>query len=251
MEYILSPASRAILAGLAQERTLCAFDFDGTLSPIVEHPAQASMRDRTRILLDRVAALYPCVVISGRSRADLLGRLGSVKLASVIGKHGAETEATSRKPDRRIEQWKASLELHLGALPGLWVEDKGLTLAVHYRQSPKKSEARRRILATTRNLDQVRVLGGKQVVNLVLAGAPDKGDALVYERDRLGCNWVLYTGDDATDEDAFAMDGNVVPVRIGRKQRSHARYYLRTQAEIDKLLELLVLGRAPERPHPG
>src|ERR1035441_6032607 len=97
MEYILSRASRAILARLALNRTLCAFDFDGTLSPIVEHPAQASMRDRTRILLDRLAALYPCVVISGRSRADLLGRLGSVKLASVIGNHGAE-----RSEERRV-----------------------------------------------------------------------------------------------------------------------------------------------------
>jgi trehalose 6-phosphate phosphatase len=88
-------------------------------------------------------------------------------------------------------------------------------------------------------------------VNLVVDGAPDKGDALAAERDRLGCDWVLYTGDDATDEDAFAMDGNVVPVRIGRKRRSNARYYLRTQAQIDKLLELLVLFRAPMKPGLG
>jgi len=131
------------------------------------------------------------------------------------------------------------------------VEDKGLSLAVHYRQSPQKSEAHRRILAATRKLKEVRVLGGKQVVNLVVAGAPDKGDALVAERDRLGCNWVLYMGDDATDEDAFAMDGNIIPVRVGQKQRSHARYYLRTQAQIDKLLELLVDFRAPVKTRPG
>jgi trehalose 6-phosphate phosphatase len=251
MQYFLSRASRAILARLAQERTLCAFDFDGTLSPIVEHPDQAGMRDQTRILLGRLAALYPCVVASGRSRADVLGRLGGVKVARVIGNHGAETEATVQKPHRRVEQWKSSLELDLGTLPGLWVEDKGFSLAVHYRQSPQKAEVRRRILAATRKLDQVRVFGGKQVVNLVVDRARDKGEALAAERDRLGCNWVLYLGDDQNDEDAFAMDGNVVPVRIGRKQRSHARYYLRTQAEIDKLLELLVLLRAPVGPHPG
>jgi trehalose-6-phosphatase len=62
------------------------------------------------------------------------------------------------------------------------------------------------------------------------------------------CNWVLYVGDDDNDEDAFALGGNLVPVRIGRKQRSHARYYLRTQAEIDKLLELLVVLRRPDHP---
>jgi trehalose 6-phosphate phosphatase len=251
MQYLLSRASRAILARLAQERTLCAFDFDGTLSPIVEHPGQANMRDETQILLDRLARLYPCVILSGRSRADLLGRLGGVKVARVIGNHGAETEATTRKPQRRLEQWKTSLKLHLGAIPGLWVEDKGLSLAVHYRQSPNKTEVRRRILAATRNLEVVRVLGGKQVVNLVVDRAPDKGEALATERDRLGCKWVLYVGDDETDEDAFAMTGNVVPVRVGRKQRSHARYYLRTQTQIDKLLELLVVFRAPVKPRVG
>ena len=73
--------------------------------------------------------------------------------------------------------------------------------------------------------------------------APDKGEALATERDRMRCNWVLYVGDDENDEDAFALDGNIVPVRIGRKQHSHARYYLRTQAEIDQLLELLVGAR--------
>jgi trehalose 6-phosphate phosphatase len=243
MQHLLSRDSHAILMRLAQERTLCAFDFDGTLSPIVEHPSQAAMRDQTRSLLGRVAALYPCVIVSGRSRADLLGRLSGVTGACVIGNHGAETEATTSKPQRRLEQWKASLELDLGALPGLWVEDKGLSLAVHYRQSPQKTEARRRILVATRNLEQVRVVGGKQVVNLVVDRAPDKGKALAAERDRMECNWVLYVGDDENDEDAFALDGNIVPVRIGRKQRSHARYYLRTQAEIDKLLERLVLFR--------
>ncbi len=243
MQYLLSRASRAILTQLARERTLCAFDFDGTLSPIVDRPDQAVMGRRTRGLLGRLAALYPCVIVSGRSRADLLARLGGVQVARVIGNHGAETEATTRKPVRRMERWKASLLLDLGALPGVWVEDKGLSLAVHYRQSPQKTAARRRILAAALNLDQVRVVGGKQVVNLVVNSAPDKGAALANERNRMRCDWALYVGDDENDEDAFALDGNIVPVRIGRKQPSHARYYLRTQAEIDQLLELLVSAR--------
>src|ERR1039458_5445195 len=155
MHYLLSRASRAILKRLAQERTLCAFHFDGTLWPIVEHPGQAVMSGKTRSLLGRLAALYPCVIVSGRGRADLLGMLRGVKVAGRTGNHGAETEATTRKPQRRLERWKASLELELGALPGVWVEDKGLSLAVHYRQSPQETEARRRILAATRNLDQV------------------------------------------------------------------------------------------------
>jgi hypothetical protein len=69
--------------------------------------------------------------------------------------------------------------------------------------------------------------------------------ALTAERDRLGCDWVLYVGDDKTDEDAFALCGNIVPVRIGLSQRSHARYYLRTQSEIDRLLAVLVRKNKP------
>ena len=243
MHYLLSRDSRSIVTRLAQERTLCAFDFDGTLSPIAAHPDRAGMRVRTRNLLRSLAALYPCVIVSGRARADVIRKLGGVNVASVIGNHGAETKTT---PNPHLAAgWKTVLDLEVASLPGLWVEDKGLSLAVHYRQSTQKAEARRRILAATRKLKHVRVFGGKQVVNLVVDQAPDKGDALAAERDRLGCNWVLYVGDDENDEDAFALGGNIVPVRIGRKQRSHARYYLRRQAEIDELIELLVRLRKP------
>lgn len=238
MKYLLAKDSLAIVQRLAQERTLCAFDFDGTLAPIVDHPDQAVLRVRTRNLLRRLAALYPCIIVSGRARADLLGKLRGVHVSRVIGNHGAET-ATTIESRHQIDQWLAALKLELGPVPGLWVEDKGMSLAIHYRQSAQKTDARRRILAATRTLKQVHVFGGKQVVNVVLDSAPNKGDALAAEQARLGCNWVLYVGDDDNDEDAFALPGNIVSVRIRRKLRSHARYYLRAQAEIDDLLELL------------
>jgi trehalose 6-phosphate phosphatase len=244
MQHLLSQASRAVVRRLARQPTLCAFDFDGTLAPIVDHPGRAGMPDRTRTLLGRLATLYPCVIISGRARADVLGKLTGVEVASVIGNHGAEAEASSTTSRRRVSEWKAAIEGALNMVPGLWVEDKGLSLAVHYRQCSQKAKVRRQIFAAARELPQVRVFGGKQVVNLVVDQAPHKGEALAAERDRLGCSWVLYVGDDENDEDAFALDGNVVPVRIGRKRRSHARYYLRSQAEIDTLLELLVLERS-------
>lgn len=197
------------------------------------------MRNRTRDLLGRLASLYPCIVVSGRSRADVLDKLSGVHLASVIGNHGAESETTS-EPRSLVAKWRAALELELRSMPGVWVEDKGFSLAVHYRQCTQKAEARRQIFAVADKLKHVHAFGGKQVVNLVPDMAPNKGDALAAERDRLECNCVLFVGDDENDEEAFALGGNTVPVRIGRKQRSHARYYLRTQAEIDELLELLV-----------
>jgi trehalose 6-phosphate phosphatase len=245
MQYLLSRASRGILEQLAQDGALCAFDFDGTLAPIVEHPDQAGMRVRTRNLLGRLAALYPCVIVSGRARADVLSKLGAVSVARVIGNHGAETEAASRSSRQRVKRWKTALQVQLGSLREVWMEDKGVSLAVHYRQSPHKAEVRRRVLAAAQTLPDVRVFGGKQVVNLVPIDAPHKGDALAAERARLGCKWVLFVGDDENDEDAFALAGNIVPVRVGRKQRSHARYYLRTQSEVDELIALLIKLHKP------
>jgi trehalose 6-phosphate phosphatase len=247
MQYLLSRASCALLKQLAQEKILCAFDFDGTLSPIVEDPDQASMSDRTRDLLARLARLYPCIIISGRARADVLGKMNGVPVADVIGNHGAETGPDTQGWRSPVAQWKQALERALPGIPGIRIEDKGLSLAVHYRLAAPGSQARRRIMEAARGLNGVRVFGGKRVVNLVVDGAPDKGTALAAARHRFDCDWVLYVGDDENDEDAFALDGNVVPVRIGRPRQSHARYYLRAQAEVDRLLEQLIVLREANR----
>lgn len=244
MKYLLSENSLPILTRLAEERTLCGFDFDGTLSPIVDLPDSAVMRPRTRGLLRRLAMLYPCIVVSGRARGDVLGKLSGIRVTRVIGNHGAETE-TTQNSQCLVDRWLAALELELGLVPGLWIENKEYSVAVHYRHSAQKAEARGKILAAARKLEGVHVFGGKQVVNLAPSSAPNKGDALAAERDRLACAWVLYVGDDETDENAFALNGNVVSVRVGRKLRSHARYYLRSQNEIDDLLEALVRLREP------
>lgn len=239
MKYLFSKESISILDRLARERTLCAFDFDGTLSSIVAHPDQAEMQRSTRRLLEQLAELYPCIVISGRGRADVLKKLHGVRVAAVIGNHGAEAESGGGR-DRRVKKWKTALEAAVGTIAGVWVEDKGTSLSVHYRQSARQADTRRKIVAAIAKLGEIRAFAGKAVVNVVADDAPTKGDAVAAERDRLGCNWVLFAGDDVTDEDAFALKGNVVSVRIGRKLRSKARYYLREQAEIDLLLKRLV-----------
>lgn len=228
-----------MLDRLARERTLCAFDFDGTLAPIVDHPGDAEMRPCTRAALGRLASSFPCIVVSGRARADVLARLKGIPLARVIGNHGAETELPNGTDRCRVVQWKEALEAKIDALEGVWVEDKGLSLAIHYRHSARKGDARRRILAAAQKLEKVAILGGKQVINLIEAGAPDKGAALASERARLACDWVLFAGDDENDERAFALDGYIIGVRVGLKQKSHAPYYLHTQSEIDKLITTL------------
>ncbi len=250
MRYLFSPACRSVLRQLSQQRTLCAFDFDGTLAPIASHPNSARMRVRTRRLLQRVAALYPCAVVSGRARADVVAKLADVNLSRVIGNHGAETEERPRRY-KHIPGWKASLTRSLAAVPGVWIEDKGASLAVHYRQSPHKADAQKRILEAVKALTGSRVFGGKQVMNIVLEAAPHKGDAILAERNRLGCDLVLFVGDDDNDEDAFGAGENVISVRVGRKRGSKALYYLRSQGEIDALLERLIALRTLVLPPKG
>jgi hypothetical protein len=81
MKSLLAPQNLPALRRLARGRVLLAFDFDGTLAPIVADPARAHLRPRTRRLLADVARKYPCVVISGRRRADVVGRLAGIPFA--------------------------------------------------------------------------------------------------------------------------------------------------------------------------
>ena len=251
MKDILARANRDVLRQFACSRVLLAFDYDGTLAPIVPVPEQAVMRPETRALLEALARRYPCVVISGRARADAIRRLRGVEAVEVIGNHGIEPWQTSRRSLRVVRRWRALLERRLVPLSGLTVEDKLYSLAVHYRRSREKKRARAAILRAAVSLGDVRLVRGKQVVNLLPTDAPHKGIALERARARFACDTAIYVGDDETDEDVFALDqpGRLLTIRVGRKRQSLASYFLRNQGEIDRLLEAL-LGDAPERRRP-
>jgi len=245
MRYLLARANREVLEQFACSSTLLAFDFDGTLAPIVHDPDLAAMRPRTLRLLRELARAYPCAVLSGRSRADVLRRVRGVRFAEVIGNHGGEPRRASPRARREVRRWLRHLRQRLGGISGVVIEDKGLSLSLHYRRARQKRRARARILAAASRLGEARVTGGKLVVNVVPAGAPHKGQALVRTRARLGCDTAVYLGDDETDEDVFALDqpGQLLTVRVGRKQGSSAAYYIRRQAEIDRVLRSLLASR--------
>jgi len=252
MKHILARANRDVLRQFACSRVLLAFDYDGTLAPIVPAPEHAVMRPETRALLEALARRYPCVVISGRARADAIRRLRGVEAVEVIGNHGIEPWQTSRRSLRVVRQWRALLERRLAPLSGVTVEDKAYSLAVHYRRSRQKKRARAAILRAAVALGDVRLVRGKQVVNLLPADAPHKGIALERARARFACDTAIYVGDDETDEDVFALDqpGRLLTIRVGRKVQSSASYFLRNQGEIDRLLETL-LNDAPARRPPA
>jgi trehalose 6-phosphate phosphatase len=251
MEDILARANRAVLAQFAWSNVLLAFDYDGTLAPIVDDPAEARMRPRTRELLERVTRLFRCVVISGRSQADVLRRLRGVGVFEVIGNHGLEPWRRTEEFAARVQTWLPVLRGELAALKGVTIEDKLFSLAVHYRQSRNKKAAREAILGSASRLGGARVVGGKQVVNLLPEGAPHKGVALEAARDRLGCDTAIYVGDDETDEDVFALDepGRLLTVRVGELPSSRAAFYIRGQDDIDEFLRTLESLRltAPRR----
>jgi trehalose 6-phosphate phosphatase len=243
--YLFSRPNHDLLEMFALSKVLLAFDYDGTLAPLVPAPAHATMRASTRGLLKRVSTLYPCCVITGRAKADALDRLGNIEVCRVVGNHGAEPSPDSEALRRRVQQWLPGLRARLSQLQGVFIEDKGFSVAVHYRHARERNLTRRAILAAAGLLEDVRIVGGKLVVNLLVPDAPHKGVALERERRHFGCDTVIYVGDDDTDEDVFQIDrpGQLLSIRVGRKRTSAAPYYIRNQMEIDRLLTALVTVR--------
>jgi trehalose 6-phosphate phosphatase len=129
--------------------------------------------------------------------------------------------------------------------PGVFVEDKGPSLAVHYRCAQSRPTVRRLILAAAGELPDARIVLGKMVVNVVPAHAPDKGQAVLALCRRLRCDAAIFVGDDGTDEDAFALAGRfpLLGIRVGRRQGSQAAYYVPAQPDVNRLLARLRSAR--------
>jgi trehalose 6-phosphate phosphatase len=134
-------------------------------------------------------------------------------------------------------------------MQGVDVEDKRFSLAVHYRRSRRKRDARKAIYDTVNALPfRMRTIPGKLVVNVVPERAPHKGDALLELRAKEGADTAIYVGDDATDEDVFMLDqpGRLLSIRVGLARSSSASYFLRNQREIDALLARLARLRTTD-----
>jgi trehalose 6-phosphate phosphatase len=242
LKNILSRANRAILEEFAWSNVLLAFDYDGTLAPIVADPEQARMRQQTRELLDTLAKLYRVIVVSGRAQPDALKKLRGVGVFQVVGNHGIEPRYSSNRYSAEVERWIPELHKAIAPFKGVTIEQKIFSVAIHYRQSRDKKKARAAILRTAGELGQVRVIGGKQVVNILPHGAPHKGVAVEREREQLHCDTAIYVGDDETDEDVFALDqpGRLLAIRVGSKRTSAATYCIANQRAIDELLRALI-----------
>lgn len=243
MIRILTPAGYGELARFVRVNTLVAFDFDGTLAAIVRAPETAALRATTRELLGQLCERVPCAVITGRTADDIGPRVAGLPLAYVLANHGLSLDPRVSEFPRLLADVRPVLADLCAKIEGAQLEDKHLSLAIHYRRAPESREARRAIergLAGLRG--SIRVIPGKAVFEILPAAAMDKASALLRLRTALGAACLMFVGDDSTDEDVFAIDrpDEVLTIRVGPSRRSAARYHLRDQREIDTLLRALI-----------
>ncbi|WIM87699.1 trehalose-phosphatase [Candidatus Mycobacterium wuenschmannii] len=207
------------------------YDFDGTLSEIVNDPAAARLVDGAADALTALCNQCPVAILSGRDLADVRDRVGlpglwyagshGFELTGPDGQHHQNAEAAASIPV--LTEAARELADQLGGIAGVAVEHKQFGVAVHYRNAARDRVGE--VLATVRQAGQrtsLRVTTGREVIELRPDVDWDKGKTLRwvldYIRDNQGGGPLLpiYLGDDITDEDAFdavADDGVAILVR--------------------------------------
>lgn len=251
MKRLFTADANAELLRVMLLRPLLAFDFDGTLAPIVARPDDAAVPMPTARRLSELAALLPVAVITGRRVADVRPRLG-FEPWQVVGSHGAEdpVDPTSGRHVATLDGARALLNDASGALSaaGVRVEDKGASMALHYRLARDRARAEAAIQQVVARLgDEVRARGGKMVVNLTPADANDKALALRQLVQRAGAGAAVFVGDDANDEPVFASDEpDWFTVRVGSPgTASRAAYFLGSTRLMPRLLDAMLGMLAP------
>lgn len=245
MELLFSEMGRKRLGEIARPGLLCAFDFDGTLAPIVPTPEEAHLPDGIRKRLLMLAQHAPVAIITGRSVEDISTRLG-FEPDFVVGNHGLEGvpgwEAESVRHRDLCSAWFGQLKEALATAlpePGIQVENKRYSLSVHYRQAHHPEAAASRLETLFSGLSpRPRVVGGKYVFNLLAEDRCNKGTALDKLMQVCGARSAVYAGDDVTDEDVFRMRrDNVLSIRIEKHAQSAAGFYLPQYGDIVHFLD--------------
>jgi len=218
-----------LAAGLTARQPAVFFDFDGTLSEIVDDPAAARPAAGATEALQKLAAQCPVAVLSGRDLADVTERVGLPDIW-YAGSHGFELTApdgTHHQNDAAaavipvLAQVAAQLRDQLGSIPGVVVEHKRFGVAVHYRNAARDrvGEVAAAVRATGQH-HSLRVTTGREVIELRPDIDWDKGKTLRWVIDHLhhagsGPLMPIYLGDDITDEDAFdAVRHDGVPIVV-------------------------------------
>ena len=208
---------RIATASLASDLRRCAIllDVDGTILDIAPAPQEVWVSPTLRHTLRRLQQLTggALALVSGRRLADIDLIFAPLQLAA-IGGHGAELrQVPGAQPRERVGSLSAELKRKLAALtelgPGILVEDKGYSLALHYRLAPDQGPALRAAVAgicAQMAPDSVDILPGKQVFEVKPAGV-SKATAVreLMNYPPFNDRHPIFIGDDTTDEPVFAI----------------------------------------------
>ena len=253
MTPLYPDAGRARLDAIVQPGVLCMFDFDGTLAPIVPVPDQAFLPEPVLARLQTLQGLARIGILTGRALADIAPRLHFIP-DFLVGNHGLEglpqtnlqiSEQSSHFQDL-CRAWHTEVQQALtsGVLadPGVMVEDKLISLSIHYRHAERHEPVATALRVLFAGLTPApRIIGGKYVFNLLPQAAGDKGTAFEHLLRHSGAPSALYVGDDVTDEDVFRLRRpDVLSIRIGQSQHSSAEFFLRRHVDIVRLLDDLI-----------
>lgn len=188
-------------------------DVDGTLLDIALRPQDVSPWPGLPDVLKSLVRRVPLALISGRRIADL-DCLFAPLVLPIAGQHGAERRSidgrTTCRPVSRVdlEQARHALARWADAHPGILVEDKGLSLALHYRMAPELgADAAAVARQVTRSLPSpYDIVAGKMVWEIRPAGC-DKGGAMAAFMDEqpFSGRVPIFIGDDVGDENGFSL----------------------------------------------
>jgi alpha,alpha-trehalase len=247
--------TQSIFKRLQKELPAIFLDYDGTLSPIVDDPAEATLNERNRQVLQRLAKDMFVAVISGRALSDVRKMVGIDELA-YAGSHGFEMscakgyfEEGNRKQQYLSILKKAEQDLNKAArgLEGIRIERKPYAIAVHYRGANGEAVAdiENRVDDLAKQYFELKKTSGKKIFELHPAVDWDKGKAVqaMLGQFHVDCSRItpLYIGDNTTDEDAFRSIGDRgIGILVSDEPRqTNARYILRDQTEVTIFLEKL------------
>jgi trehalose 6-phosphate phosphatase len=238
---------------LRSDHTLVFLDYDGTLTAIAPSPEQATLPSSTRSLLQRLSRnpRVTVALVSGRPLTNLR-QLVRVRNLSYVGNHGLEMWHRGRRTAVVVPKCsrealscvRPTLARLVTDIPGASLEDKGLSLSLHYRRvlashvAGLKAGIRKAVLPFLQSGD-LSLLNGKKVIDVRPGLTWTKGNAvlcLVKLMRRRGL-LTIYIGDDRTDEDAFAKLIDGLTIRVGAHRRSKARYYVQNVKEVVTFLE--------------
>ncbi len=256
-----------LAATLRMHPCVLFLDFDGTLLPLTKQPDAPRLSPGETALLDHLARApgWTVAIVSGRALSDVRRR---VHIPGLIyaGNHGLEIEGRGlrfRHPGavaarKELAALRRATSQAMGGLVGVKVENKGLSWTVHFRGVAPAE--RHRVLRTFWSTMRAAVRSGRVCIRQGVMSREvlppvewDKGAAVRWILARLPRRShpvILYIGDDAGDEPAFAALGSKgVSVVVGRRQRTRARFFVRNPGEVQRLLCLLAQLQDATSPH--